>query len=290
MGAGSRGRPRVHVYKGDRSRVSVGRLVTIGPDVEFMVGGNHRIDWVTTYPLREMYDLPGAYTDNPWSKGDIVVGDRVRIGRGAKILSGVRIGDDATIAPHSVVASDVAAGTVVTGNPARRSEESAQPGRRNARRVSRLGKPFRRAGAVEMTMGRGSYGPPHARAFGPSGSVTVGNYGSISAEVGFFFNRSAHEVSIGSDVWIGRGATIAAGAVIGDGAVVGAYAVVQTDVAPFSVVVGDPARAIRRRFDDATVDALLRIGWWNWPEDAVVGSWKLLCSPDVSRFIDEHDS
>jgi acetyltransferase-like isoleucine patch superfamily enzyme len=119
--ASSAGRPRVHVYKGDRTRAVIGRLVSIGADVDIHVGGNHHIDWVTTYPLREMFGLPGAYVDNPWSRGDVVVGDDVRIGQGAKLMSGVRVGNGAVVAPFAVVANDVEPGVVVAGNPARAS-------------------------------------------------------------------------------------------------------------------------------------------------------------------------
>lgn len=97
-------------------------------------------------------------------------------------------------------------------------------------------------------------------------------------------------VSIGNDVWIGRAAMILSGVTIADGAVVGARAVVTSDVRPYAVVVGIPAREVRRRFDDATVDRLLRIEWWNWPEQVVREATPLLCSDHLSAFFDFADS
>lgn len=69
---------------------------------------------------------------------------------------------------------------------------------------------------------------------------------------------------VGHDVWIGREATILPGVTIGDGAIVGAKAVVGSDVPPYAIVAGNPARVVRMRFPDAVVEALLDIAWWNW--------------------------
>ncbi|GEO84863.1 hypothetical protein GCM10007920_25850 [Ciceribacter naphthalenivorans] len=65
-------------------------------------------------------------------------------------------------------------------------------------------------------------------------------------------------------MWIGYGAFIRAGLSIGDGAVVAAGAVVNKDVEPYSIVGGVPARMIRRRFDDRTIERLLAVQWWRF--------------------------
>jgi virginiamycin A acetyltransferase len=74
---------------------------------------------------------------------------------------------------------------------------------------------------------------------------------------------------LGHDVWVGAHATILPGVAIGSGAIIGAGSVVTRAVRPYAVVAGNPAREIRRRFDDATVAALLDIAWWDWPAEKI---------------------
>ena len=166
MGRHSYNRPTVHLYPDDDAAVHVGNFTSIGDDVEIMPGGNHRADWVTTFPLSvrlagDAHNPPGL----PASKGDVV---------------------------------------------------------------------------------------------------------------------------IGSDVWIGRGARILSGVTIGDGAVVGAYSVVTRDVRPYAVVTGVPAIERRRRFDDSIVDALLRIRWWEWPDEQILQARAELESGDIAGFIERY--
>lgn len=92
---------------------------------------------------------------------------------------------------------------------------------------------------------------------------------------------SKGDVVLGSDVFVGAGATILSGVCVGDGAVVGAGAVVAKDVRPYAVVVGNPAREVRRRFNDATVGRLLEDPWWKWPDDEVVENFAALMAPPV---------
>lgn len=73
-------------------------------------------------------------------------------------------------------------------------------------------------------------------------------------------------LSIGNDVWIGARAMVLSGVTVGDGAVIGAGAVVARDVAPYAIMVGNPARRVRFRFPPEIVAALLEIRWWDWPE------------------------
>ena len=76
-------------------------------------------------------------------------------------------------------------------------------------------------------------------------------------------------VKIGSSVWIGGNTVVNPGVTIGDGAVIGARAVVTKDVPPYTIVGGVPARAIRRRFPEETVEELLRLKWWDWPPERI---------------------
>lgn len=166
MGRGTYGQPLVATYPGDTARVTVGAFCSIALDVVLMDGGDHRTDWVSTYPFRARYGLPGAFRDgHPTSKGDI---------------------------------------------------------------------------------------------------------------------------AIGNDVWIGRGARIMSGVTVGDGAVIGAYSLVTRDVAPYAIVVGQPARELRRRFDERQIGALQRIAWWDWPLEKILDAVPELCSENVDEFIASH--
>ena len=122
VGANTYGLFRVSVQRGDpaHAKVNIGAFCSIGEHVIFMPGGNHRYDWVSTYPFRARYRLPDAYADgHPASKGPIVVGNDVWIGRGATILSGVNIGNGAIVGAEAVIATSVRPYAIVAGNPAR---------------------------------------------------------------------------------------------------------------------------------------------------------------------------
>ena len=86
---------------------------------------------------------------------------------------------------------------------------------------------------------------------------------------------------IGNDVWIGQNAVILPGVHIGDGAIIGASSVVGSDVAPYTVVVGNPARVLRRRFDDELIDLLLRFRWWDKTVAEINALIPLLTSGDL---------
>ena len=87
---------------------------------------------------------------------------------------------------------------------------------------------------------------------------------------------------LGHDVWIGQGARILPGARIGTGTIIGAGAVVAGDVPPYSIVAGNPGRAIRRRFDGNTIARLLEIAWWDWPIAAIMAAEAAICGGDLA--------
>ena len=163
VGEHTYGDPIIHIYGHDDTRLQIGRYTSMANGVTFLLGGYHPMDRVTTFPLRNRWQIEGAGTDGyPWSPGDIV---------------------------------------------------------------------------------------------------------------------------IGSDAWIGLNATILSGVRVGDGAVIGAGAVVARNVPPYGVVAGNPARLIRRRCTDSQVEALLRIAWWDWPDDVVARHIPDLCDNGVDYFL-----
>lgn len=166
VGAHSYGNPAVLMHRpGSPAKVRIGKYCSIAAGVRLMIGGNHRTNWVSTYPLRRKF---GEFVPDPaaMTKGDIVVGH---------------------------------------------------------------------------------------------------------------------------DVWIGLDVRILSGVTIGNGAVIGADATVGGDVRPYAVVVGNPAREVRRRFPDDVVEALQRIAWWDWPEETIRSRVDQLCNSDVEAFARRYD-
>jgi len=164
-------------------------------------------------------------------------------------------------------------------------------------------------------IGKYTYGSPDVFDFDDDTRLVIGRYCSISDRVSIILGGNhrvdwvttypfsalsddwpgAKEISghpaskgdilIGNDVWIGFGAVILSGVSIGDGAVIGAGAVVSKDVAPYSIVAGNPARELRKRFPDDTIAMLLDLQWWMWPTAKIKQYLTLLCSDDVEALV-----
>ena len=88
---------------------------------------------------------------------------------------------------------------------------------------------------------------------------------------------------LGNDVWIGRESIIMPGVKIGDGSIVAAYSIVTKNVEPYSVVGGNPARFIKKRFDDELIDLLLKTKWWDFEPEKLVEFLPLLCESDLEK-------
>ena len=86
---------------------------------------------------------------------------------------------------------------------------------------------------------------------------------------------------IGNDVWIGQNAVILPGVHIGDGAIIGANSVVGSDVAPYTIAAGNPARVLRKRFDEELIELLLRFKWWDKPIEEIDRLIPLLTNSDL---------
>jgi len=107
-------------------------------------------------------------------------------------------------------------------------------------------------------------------------------------EDAFFDWRRQHHVTIGHDVWIGHGAIVLPGRNIGTGAVVAAGAIVTKDVPAYTIVGGNPARAIRRRFPEATAERLAALGWWDWDHEILRMALPDFRGLSVDAFLDKY--
>jgi acetyltransferase-like isoleucine patch superfamily enzyme len=128
-------------------------------------------------------------------------------------------------------------------------------------------------GGGEHVIGRATTFPLKARLFDPAERTGVD-----SVDTG--------ATVIGNDVYIGVGAIVLSGLTIGDGAVVGAGAVVTQSVPPYAVVVGNPARTLRYRFESDTIERLLALRWWDW-SDAEIEELLPWFMGDIEAFLDE---
>jgi acetyltransferase-like isoleucine patch superfamily enzyme len=118
VGAWSYGKPKVIDF-GEGADFRVGRFCSIGVGVTILLGGEHRVDWITTYPFSVAFEDAKNYSGHPKTKGDVIIGNDVWIGQDAFILSGVTIGDGAVVGARSLVAHDVEPYSIVAGNPAK---------------------------------------------------------------------------------------------------------------------------------------------------------------------------
>jgi len=106
---------------------------------------------------------------------------------------------------------------------------------------------------------------------------------TTSEEIVAMFEASKNrgDMVIGNDVWIGLDAILMPGVTIGDGAIIGAKSVVTHDVEPYTIVAGNPARMVKKRFDDETIKRLLKIQWWNWPIQTIEDHRDVITGNDI---------
>ncbi|MDI1259749.1 CatB-related O-acetyltransferase [Aquabacterium sp.] len=107
---------------GEGASFSMGSFCSIASNITIFLGGNHRTDWITTFPFGHVFQeqLGGMHIKgHPATKGDVVIGNDVWIGHHSTIMSGVTIGDGAVIGAHAVVIKNVEPYAIVGGNPAK---------------------------------------------------------------------------------------------------------------------------------------------------------------------------
>lgn len=163
-------------------------------------------------------------------------------------------------------------------------------------------------------IGEYTYGNPEILSWDTSTKLIIGKYCSIAKGVTIllggnhrtdwlttypfpvFFSQLSQikghpstkgNVEIGNDVWICYGATILSGVKIGNGAIIAANATVVYDVPPYSIVAGNPAKVVKYRFDDKTIDTLQNICWWDWNHELVLKRGSKLLSNNISSFLKE---
>lgn len=174
---------------------------------------------------------------------------------------------------------------------------------------SAVEKPLFTADFIEFSkyeIGKWTYGKPEILDWNDGTKLIIGKYCSIAFDVKIFlggehyheyvssypFNKlflknlcnaqkdqkTKGDVIIGNDVWIGRGAYIMSGVTINNGAVVGAGAIVTKDVPPYAIVVGNPSKIIKYRFEEGDILKLQALAWWNWDDNKVGNNISLLMS------------
>lgn len=164
-----------------------------------------------------------------------------------------------------------------------------------------------------ISVGRFTYGSPQFMLWDEAERIQIGSFCSIADEVVIFgggehrtdwattfplriafddplAGRDGHPASkgatqIGNDVWIGFRAMVLSGITIGDGVVIGAGSVVASDVPPYAIVAGNPAKVVRYRFTGDEIEKLHALRWWEWDVNKIKENIPLLCSIDISALI-----
>jgi hypothetical protein len=113
------GEPLIPTFAGADVTVEIGSFCSIAANVMLLLGGGHDTSWVSMWPIREVFGLPGQYEHHPIYRGPTVIGNDVWIGRDAVIFDGITIGHGAVIGTRAVVTKDVRPYAVVAGIPAK---------------------------------------------------------------------------------------------------------------------------------------------------------------------------
>ena len=94
---------------------------------------------------------------------------------------------------------------------------------------------------------------------------------------------SKGDTIIGNDVWIGNSVTIMPSVKIGDGAIIGTNSLITNDVPPYTIVGGNPAKTIRKRYDEDTIEFLLKLKWWDWEPQKISQHLELITRGNIEN-------
>jgi acetyltransferase-like isoleucine patch superfamily enzyme len=118
IGQWTYGKPIVE-FPSSRATLKIGRFCSIADSVRILLGGEHNVHWVTTYPFNVVWPEAQSFTGHPATRGGVSIGNDVWIGRDSVIMSGCQIGNGAVIGAGSIVRQNVFPYSIVAGNPAR---------------------------------------------------------------------------------------------------------------------------------------------------------------------------
>lgn len=164
----------------------------------------------------------------------------------------------------------------------------------------------------EYEIGKWTYGVPEIKYDYKGSKLKIGSFCSIAGGVQIFLGgnhqtewvttypfyvywqsaqhipsppHSKGDVIISNDVWIGENVTILSGVSIGNGAVIGANTVVTKNIDDYAIAVGNPARIIKKRFDENIIERLLKIQWWDWNDQIIEKFLPVMLSQDIQKFL-----
>lgn len=106
-------------YGNRKNKLYIGKFCSISLGLKVFLGGNHRYDWVTTYPFNVLWDSAKHISGHPKSNGDVIIQNDVWVGENCTIMSGINIGSGSVIATNSVVTNNIDPYSIVGGNPAK---------------------------------------------------------------------------------------------------------------------------------------------------------------------------